>query len=357
MQRSRIPIIECSSPLELGKIQLEAARVLRDKITLGQPDWLLRFAEWRARLWLERNSNPYVGEIAELDTLLGRPGLFILNTCYDWLCTTSAHPDPSGAGSRMIRTLDWRFPYLGHAVTVAHHPSVHGAWFNVTWPGSVGVLTAMCPGRFSIAINQAPQQQLFGALALDFLWGANRVWRLGGLPIMHLVRQICEQAPDFEAAVRMVEQAPQIAQAGFITISGIEAAENVIIERLRDTAVVIHAPEGDAVANDWLSPLSGQPTAVPTRARPRGQGSGQAELAANCAARRSQLRALMGQPLSAQEDFNWLTEPMRNEQTRLAVVANAKLGTISVAGFEHERGVTVQVTDVREIRAPVASAA
>ena len=39
---------------------------------------------------------------------------------------------------------------------VARHESPAGSWLNVTWPGFVGVLTGMAPGRFSIAYNQAP---------------------------------------------------------------------------------------------------------------------------------------------------------------------------------------------------------
>ena len=35
-----------------------------------------------------------------------------------------------------------------------HGPA--GEFYSVTWPGFVGVLTAMAPGRFAAAINQAP---------------------------------------------------------------------------------------------------------------------------------------------------------------------------------------------------------
>ena len=31
-----------------------------------------------------------------------------------------------------------------------------GEFFNITWPGFVGALTAMAPWRFAAAINQAP---------------------------------------------------------------------------------------------------------------------------------------------------------------------------------------------------------
>jgi len=36
-----------------------------------------------------------------------RPGAYFLNTIFEWTCSTSAAPDPSGAGARMIRVLDW----------------------------------------------------------------------------------------------------------------------------------------------------------------------------------------------------------------------------------------------------------
>src|SRR5436305_8649679 len=41
-------------------------------------------------------------------------------------------------------------------VEVALMSGAAGEFYNVTWPGFVGALTAMAPGRFAASVNQAP---------------------------------------------------------------------------------------------------------------------------------------------------------------------------------------------------------
>ena len=71
----------------------------------------------------------------------------------EWACTALARDDDA---PWLVRTLDWPFPGLGRHVEIALMRGAAGDFYNVTWPGFVGVLTAMAPGRFAAAVNQAP---------------------------------------------------------------------------------------------------------------------------------------------------------------------------------------------------------
>ncbi len=68
--------------------------------------------------------------------------------------------EADAAGAPVLRrTLDWPFRGLGKCVEIAWQSGPAGEFYNVTWPGPVGVLSAMAPGRFCAVINQAPMQR------------------------------------------------------------------------------------------------------------------------------------------------------------------------------------------------------
>ena len=55
----------------------------------------------------------------------------------------------------LARTLDWPFPGLGRFVEIARMRGAAGEFFNVTWPGYVGVLSGLAPGRFGAGSTRA----------------------------------------------------------------------------------------------------------------------------------------------------------------------------------------------------------
>ncbi|MBI3706720.1 MAG: hypothetical protein HY246_03415 [Proteobacteria bacterium] len=278
---------------------------------------LLRLGDRVSRAWLERAHNPFRHEIARIAQRVGRPGAIMLNLSFEWTCTSGAAPDPDGGGNRLLRVLDWPLDGLGRHVVVARERGAAGVYYNVTWPGAVGVVTAMAPGRFAAAINQAPMATHGLTLLGD--WARNRldVWRSRALPPAHLLRQVFQQARDFVAARRLLAETPVALPALFV-LSGIGSNEGCVIER-RDGRTVIH--HGAAVcANAWLSPgPSG---------RPRGRDNGP---------RVHALSGLQSAPLSG---FGWVTPPILNRRTRLAVMANAAGGRLAVLGIEGERPAT-----------------
>src|SRR6478672_4270758 len=118
---------------------------------------LARLGDPIVKRWMRRTGSAYVDEIETVATALKRPGIWLLHGAYLFGCTALA--DETAEGPRLRRTLDWPFPGLGRLVEVARSRGPAGDYLNVTWPGFVGVLTAVARGRFAASINQAPMRQ------------------------------------------------------------------------------------------------------------------------------------------------------------------------------------------------------
>jgi hypothetical protein len=240
-----------------------------------------------------------------------------LNLSYEWGCTSAVAPDPSGIGNRLLRTLDWPLHGLGENIVVAHERGSCGEFYNVTWPGAVAVLTAMAPGRFSVSLNQAPMIRHGWGIAIDWLINRVGIWNSRELPPTHLLRHVVETAPDFATARDMLRDTRLTAPCFYI-VSGVRAEDGCVIERLEDRAFV---HDGRAVcANAWITPtLTG---------RPRGRDN---------AERRSNLMEKTAQPATG---FEWMTPPVLNPDTRVAVSANAAKGQLRVLGVEASQPAT-----------------
>jgi len=193
-----------------------------------------RFGDALSRRWLRRRGNPFYGEITLVADALGRPGVYLLNIIYEWSCSTSAAPDPGGSGNRMIRILDWGMPGIGRHIVLGRHTTDHGLYYNVTWLGFAGVLTAMAPGRFAAAINQAPRQTAIGVRWLDEAIVHLRMYAAGGtLPAPHLLRQVFEAAPNYAAALTMLMDTDvDLAMPALFTLSGAGPEETCVIEAI-----------------------------------------------------------------------------------------------------------------------------
>jgi len=153
-----IPVVDVrrGGPVEHARFQRKRMLALRDACFSIVPGPLRGLAPALDRLssvWLARSLSPYVEEIAAISDLAPGSGIWFVNTSYEWGCTTRIDAAPMPF---LRRTLDWPFPGLGRYVEVALQDGGAGIYANVTWPGAVGVLTAVAPGRFAAAINQAP---------------------------------------------------------------------------------------------------------------------------------------------------------------------------------------------------------
>lgn len=280
---------------------------------------LLPLADAISRKWLERSASPYTAEVAVIAELARAPGIYLVNASYEWACTAASCR--RSEVPLVVRTLDWPFAGLGRHVTVARQAGPAGEFWNVTWPGAVGVLTAVAPGRFAATINQAPLRRRTRGAALRWLDHAlNAVHTYGRVrhaPPAHVLRHVFETATDYASAQRMLMQAP-VARPVLVSLAGVRAGETCLIERTETDGRVHEGPI--LVANDWQQSLPGWEPRFCSPPAALDSGRRRDTLAAQAAA--------------LAEPFRWLQPPVHNWATRLAVEMSAGNATLRVIGFE-----------------------
>ena len=336
-----IPVVDVGrSPSgDLCRHNLERARELVRVVLGPRSHPLLPFAagllDRLSHSWLVRQSNPYLEEIRDVAAVLRRPGAYFLNTVYEWACSTSVAPDAAG-GQRMIRVLDWGMPGLGRNTVVARHWTESGSFYSATWPGYVGVLTAMAPGRFSAAINQAPKMPVLGVEPVDEIVTRLKLMRSrGAVPGTHLLRQVFERAPDYVSALDILtDESVRLAMPTLFTLAGTEPDDGCVIEAFGRSRRV-HRSAGTrtralGVANQWLS------SDLRGTARNHALGTGAPTTAnENNRLRRAAIARLQSRDFRGTID---LTEPVLNSHTVMVVVANARRGQMMVEGLEASAG-------------------
>jgi hypothetical protein len=328
-----IPIVDIREGGTLRHAQegRERARALCDTAIAWFPPLIRPFMpvlDGIARRWLMRSQSPYVDEVRAVAALLGFPGIWFLNGSYQWSCTALAR-DEDGA-PWLARTLDWPFPGLGRFVEVARMRGPAGEFYNVTWPGYVGTLTALAPARFAAAINQAPlrRRTLDPRLRL-FDLAANAFTTLRhsrAIPPDQLLRLVFETARDYADAKRILQSTP-IARPAIYTLTGCRAGERCVIERTEEGE---HTRTDDhGAANDWLN------------STPHWEGrigaakvltSTFEEAAENSRARRDALAHWRGS--FARDRLAWVVPPVLNAYTRVAVEMCPASGILHAVGYE-----------------------
>lgn len=325
-----------SVPLVDAKgLRLEQALAVREACLGWLPcgGLLARLGDPIVRRWMRRTGSAYAAEIDAIAKTLKRPGIWLLHGAYLFGCTALA--DEAADGPRLRRTLDWPFPGLGRLVEVVRREGAAGSYLNVTWPGFVGVLTAMAAGRFAASINQAPMRRRTRGVALLWLdYLLNALGALRGadrLPPEHLLRQAFETCASFEEARRLLETAP-VARPVLFLLVGCAPRERVVIERDGDCARTYW--QDTVVANDWQEERPGW--------RPRCCGRGTPT--ENNRARRAAIAASADHEDSG---MAWVSAPVRNACTRLSVEMSPAAGRLAVAGWEpDERGSAAPATAV-----------
>lgn len=299
-----------------------------DQLALQAPDKVSRLAaagralvtgpvqavmDWRSKAWLANNVTPYTGEIARVAAIPGISGVYALNLSTEWACSSMVN------GGRLMRVLDWPLNGLGAELTVTRHDSDHGAWWQATWPGFVGVLTGVAPGRFAAAYNQPPIRRTTGLKILDWVLERFRVNRRRAMPPTHLLRQVFEKAADFEVALTLLRDTP-ISIPALFSLTGADG-RSVVIERLEERARLRPGPV--AISNHWPA-LENSPDDWPI-GHPRGVDS---------PGRFRDACALATNLTALPADFSWLRYPVLNKFSRLVVMADCTAGSLAVVGLE-----------------------
>lgn len=351
-----IPLVDIrdGGPVRHATQSAIRAKALRDDCIAwlpGMAEPLVPAFDLAARRWLSRSRSPYIGEIESIVAALGISGVWLLNGCYQWGCTTLAR-EQAGV-PWLARTLDWPFPGLGRHVELARMHGPAGEFFHLTWPGYVGALTAMAPGRFAAAINQAPLFRRTRHRYLrvyDLAANAVRTWReVTDIPPDQLSRQVFETCRSFAEARRMLETTP-VARPVIYSLVGVKAGERCVIERT-ETGFATRMTETVA-ANDW------HPRRDFWEARIAGDMMLTCESDAAADNSRARRETLVGwDGVFGRDDFGWLAEPVLNRFTRLAVEMCPAEGILRAVGYENVPGEELPrpATGLGEIRAAVAA--
>ncbi len=272
----------------------------------------VRFADARSRMWAANSKSPYAGAVAQVDRVVHRAGAFLLNYSYEWGCTSAAADDRAAGGTTLWRTLDWPFDGLGRALVVVRQQGRAGRYISVTWPGFVGVLTGLAPGRFAGAINQPPLPLPGWGKVIGWLASRWLVNQSNALPPSHLLRLALDTSTSFAVAVALIRRTPVCIPAIFM-LAGPDSGEAVVIER---TQCAAFEPAEAVAANHWAAYLApnGQPRNLSSRQR----------------------RAAMSERIARDADWSldWLRSPILQHDTRLAMMANPRSGRLLAQGWE-----------------------
>jgi hypothetical protein len=347
-----IPVVDIrqGGPPLHARQSAERTRALRDACLRFFPRAalpLIPALDWLSRRSLKRGRSPYIVEIAQIAAALDFSGVWLLNAAYQWGCTARACEH--NGEPWLIRTLDWPFHGLGRYVEVAHMRGERGDFFSVTWPGYVGVLTAMAPRRFAAALNQAPMWRRtrhrwlrpydYAANALHAAASADR------MPPDQLLRLAFEVCDDFAAARRLLEETP-VARPVIYTLVGCAERERCVIERTETNFVT--REEDTCSANDWVPCRPGWEGRIGTR---RFLLSSFADAAGYSAARRAMLADWSGSV--SDSAFDWVREPVLNPYTRLAVAMSPAGGILRASGYDvADEPLPAPVTEICELELP-----
>lgn len=325
-----IPVYDCGTLGAAHLVEMALPRARR-MMEMGRSNYtgpLLSLADWKSRSWLAKNETPYRDEIDRIAKRLAAPGAHALNLSYEWACTTAA------VSPVLLRVLDWRFDGLGSEIVVAKHNSGVGPWLNVTWPGFVGVLTGLAPGRFAAALNQAPLRHRTRILPIDWLIDRLKVARTRAMPPVHLLRKAFETCRNFDHAVATLRDTP-IAVPTMFALTG-PNGEAAIIERQERSAIVHKGNE--VMANHWLNPeWSGRHRGIDSIGRWRGL--------------RGHIEQMGIERINAGTGFGWLRPPVLNRFSRLAAAMNPATGVLQLIGLERAGDISLPATRVLTIEA------
>ncbi|HEX8909348.1 MAG TPA: hypothetical protein VF805_09090, partial [Anaeromyxobacteraceae bacterium] len=129
-------------------------------------------------------------ELETVAALSGRAPSEVLfaNLAYEFGCSTFLRE--GAAGPLHARNLDWPFPgdlLRRHGCVLRVHGAPAGGYGVVGWPGLLGALTAVAPGRFTVSVNYVRHRR--GGLGRLLARAA-----AGALPGSWAVREALERA-------------------------------------------------------------------------------------------------------------------------------------------------------------------
>lgn len=151
-------------------------------------------------------------------------------------CTAFAVDTPMGP--LHARNLDWwaeNDSLRRYTVSTKFTGAPAGEFTTVGWPGFVGAFSGIAPGRFAVTLNAVISDEPLQAAS----------------PVVFLLRQVLEEAPDFQSALSTLTEVP-LASDSLLLLTGIRRGEMAVIERTPSRAEIRSSENGCIfVTNDY----------------------------------------------------------------------------------------------------------
>ncbi len=211
-------------------------------------------------------------------------------------------------GIRHARNLDWwteNSALARYTLVTRFINAPAGEFTTVGWPGFIGAFSGIAPGRFAVTLN--------AVLSLEPAQLAT--------PVVFLIRTALEEAPTFEAALKLLSETP-IPCDCLLLLTGTRPGELVVIERTPSRHAIRNAVKGTiCVTNSYeaLEPGTGHST--------------RSEIIATACRRLERITELTQQslPQTAGACLNYLSDPfIKMNMTVQQMVLNAKSGQYSL---------------------------
>lgn len=288
---------------------------------------LLKIADYFVQKWVTKKADllGYEDELHESAAAIKGPGKYALNLSYEFACTTGVKQEHDQSQT-MFRAFDWPVKNLADKVIILKRDGKAGHYWDMTYPGMVGVIQAMAPRRFAISINRAP---IPVTIKLPFFQGITKpldrwvqrfkTYKTGAVPAPFLLRKVFDECASYDEAVEMLSNT-MISAPTIFTIAGVKDGEACVIERDREGAYI--SKGCDAItANHWQNKNLG-------KAHPRPINS------------HDRLKSMRHATKHAKGHFDWASGTLVNDFTRLVFEANPKQEILRIYACEGQQQVT-----------------
>ncbi len=269
---------------------------------------------------------------AEKVEALGYKGGYGLQLLGTGACTAGARIETDGSLTH-LRTLDWDLDVGRHLVV---HPAdgIRHNYVRITMPLLSPDPTGCVPGEYSISLNRAqipymtpfsnPNTRLMDAW-LNRLTNSPKFGNSQGLPVEHFMTKILQNCSTYDQAYAMLTDTNEaVCSEGNIVLVGRDKHEYAGVEVRRGGKRFVH---GESMANHSINPA----------------WAGKGHARTDSSLQRAMHLATQSRKLS--EQFAWLSEPVKAEDTFQVSEINVMQGTMSLFGARKGEPVT-QILDV-----------
>ena len=140
-------------------------------------------------------------------------GIYGAVGCSSYSCNIDGLPT-------LVRNMDWVWPKsTGRHTRLVRFHKGRESYLSVSVLGCVGVVSAFCPGKWAVTINQAPME---GATSSYYQW-----------PVLQRLRNVCDKMGSFKQVVTGLQDY-QTMTSFFAHVVGTKPAEHTVITGLGD---------------------------------------------------------------------------------------------------------------------------